>query len=118
MSACCFVSVSVEGRAVCFTHQVCSHYSIQRLGVKHHSTCHSINEHLIHLHIGEVLGNLRRNLIPHNHAIALGITLSDNRDVLSRPLLSCLKCEADQAFYAVAREDRDFSGNLPGLTAM
>jgi hypothetical protein len=100
------------------THQVRSNNRVQTLRIQHHSTGHRIHQHFIALDVRKVFRNLRRNLVPQHHPVPLRIALRDNGDHLARPLLRNLKCKADQALYAVTREDGDFSRDFPGLAAV
>ena len=117
MSACYNLSVGgLLSRFFCDAYQVCRHDRIQAFGLQHHAGCHRINQHLVNSHIRELGLQLLGNLVPEDHAVALRVALGDDGQHLARTLLGSLKREPHDSLHAVAREDRDFGGDLPGLS--
>jgi len=100
------------------THQIRGHNRINTLRLQHHATRHRIDEHLLNRDVGKLLRDLRGDLIPKHHPIALRIALRHDGEMLARPLLRDLEREPDDALDAVAREDRDFGGRLPRVAAV
>ena len=100
------------------TYQVGSHDGVQRLWLQYHASSHGIYEHLVALDIRKLLSYGSCNLVPHDHAVALGIAFGYNCDVLFGSLSSNLESEAHNSLDTVSCEDRDLGGCLPGLAAV
>lgn len=99
-------------------YQVSRHDGIERLGVEHHPAGHCVDEHLVHLDVGEILCNLRCDLVPHDHAVALGVALCDDGELLPRALLGRLKGKPEDTLDGVAGEYRDLGRRLPLLATV
>ncbi|KAI9903736.1 hypothetical protein N3K66_000265 [Trichothecium roseum] len=91
---------------------------VEGLGLEHHPRGHGVDEHLVHGDVGEVFGDLGGYLIPQDHAVALGVALGDDGEEAAGPGPGGLEGEAHQPLDAVAGEDGDLGGRLPGLAAV
>src|SRR5690242_16965005 len=100
------------------THQIACDNGINALRLENHLSCHRINQHLLHRNIREVLRDLRSNLIPKHHTISLSVTLCNDSQMLSRPLLRDLKGEADKSVNSMSGEDGHFCSDFPRVTAV
>lgn len=100
------------------TYEIRSNNGVQATRIQYHPRCHRVNEHLVNHHIWEVLGYLHCNLVPKNHAVALGIALGDNSEKLPGTLACNLETEPHQSLNAVASEDCNLRRHLPWLAAV
>lgn len=111
------VSLAQVVRVEKSSYQVRSDNRIQRRGLVDHPDSHGVNEHLIDLDIRKLLGHFSGNLIPHDHSIALSITLRDDGEQLL-PQPRRLEREPHYTLHAVPRENRDFGRRLPWRAAV
>lgn len=106
------------GRALTKTYQVCGNNRVQRSRVEHHPSRHGVHKHLVELDVRELLCNAQDNLVPQNHSVALRVALGHIGKVLPGPALRSLESKTRKALDAMARENGDFGGSLPGPAAV
>ena len=82
------------------TYQVRGNDCIETFGLQHHPTGHGIDEHFLDGDICEFLGDLGGDFVPEHHAVALGVALGHDGEMLAGPLLRDLEREADDALDA------------------
>ena len=67
--------------------QVRRHDGIQAFGMQRHPNGHGVDEHLVPGTSGNSSARFRRDLVPHHHAVSLGIRLGHDRQQLAGPRL-------------------------------
>jgi len=73
-----------------------------------------VDQLLVDRHVVIVARHAFRDLVPHDHPMALRIRLRDDGEVFARPIAREIEGEAHDPFDAGPREDRDFEPRLFG----
>lgn len=87
-------------------------------GLHNHPNRHRIYKHLVDGDIRELLRNFLSDLVPHDHAVPLSVTLSHDGQQLARALLSSLESEANDALNAMSAKDRSLGRDFPRFAAV
>ena len=86
--------------------------------VAHHAHGHGVDQHLVPGDVRELARDLGGDLVPHHHAVALGVGLGDDGQELARPRAGQLEREAHDAGDAGAGEDHHLGADLLRQAAM
>ena len=78
---------------------------VEAFGIQCHPHRHGIDKHLVPTHIGELCGNLGRDLVPHHHAVPLGVGFGHHGQQLARARLRQAKGKPHDAGDAHTREN-------------
>ncbi len=91
---------------------------VQRLGLEGHPHGHGVDQHLVPGDVRELLRHLGRDLVPHHHAVALGVGLGDHGQQLARPRLGEREGVAHDPGDTGAGEDHHLGADLMRQAAM
>src|SRR5580658_2356017 len=94
------------------------HDRIYAGGLGDHTRGHGVDEHLVPGDVGKLSRDFGGDLVPENHAVALGVGFGDNSEKFSRALLGELESEAHDSGDTAPGEDGCFRGDLFGKTAV
>ena len=94
--------------------QVCRHDGVESAGFKDHARSHCVDQHFIPSDIREVLRNLGRDFISHDHAVALSVGLRHNGQELTRTRTGQLEGKAHDTRHACAGVDGNFRADFLG----
>ncbi len=83
------------------------HDRVDRFRPHDHAHRHGIDQHLVPGDVLELGRDLRRDLVPHHHGVALRVRLGDDGQELPRPRPGQAEGEAHDPFDAGAREHGD-----------
>jgi len=85
---------------------------------QHHPGGHRIDQFLVEGDIGEVAAGLDGDLVPHHHAVTLGVRFGHERQVLARARARQFECEPHDPADPVRVKDCRPGGDFLRKTAM
>ena len=91
---------------------------VERAGLGDHAGGDGVDEHLVGFDIREPTAHFGGDFVPKHHAMALGVALGDDGQLLARAALGQGVGEAHDAGHAGTGEDGSFGGDLLGQAAM
>src|ERR1019366_7002061 len=89
---------------------------VETLRLERHPDRHRIDQHLVPGYVGIFLCDFGRDLVPHNHAVALCVGFGDHGQEFAWARLRQLERVTHDALDTDAGEDRHFGADLLGQT--